>query len=157
MHPATVDCCVLWELSLELASEIQITCPTCEKMIAKLESPRSNSTKGNVEITNKEIEAKHFSINQQFILGCHEAGLGPGLAMQTSSVWVLVSARKLLCCWGACWESSTGNNSSCDARGMWCRSIPDTQCAWTSWLGRQRTWFAVVEVTIWYWTYSCAE
>ena len=47
-------------------------------MIAKLESPRSDSTKGNGKITNKEIEAKHFSINQQFILGCHEAGLGPG-------------------------------------------------------------------------------
>ena len=47
-------------------------------MIAKLESARSDNTKDNGEIINKEIEAKHFSINQQFILGCHEAGLGPG-------------------------------------------------------------------------------
>ena len=79
--------------NLGLASKIQITCLTCQKVIAKLESPRSDSTKGNGEITNKEIEAKHFSINQQFILGCHEAGLGPG-----DSSWVLVNARKLLCC-----------------------------------------------------------
>ena len=64
--------------NLGLASKIQITCLTCQKVIAKLESARSDNTKDNGEITNKEIEAKHFSINQQFILGCHEAGLGPG-------------------------------------------------------------------------------
>ena len=70
-------------------------------MIAKLESARSDNTKDNGEITNKEIEAKHFSINQQFILGCHEEEFsGPGDADIIFSAMNLPipNARKLLCC-----------------------------------------------------------
>jgi hypothetical protein len=63
-----------------LSSEIQIVCLTCQKVISKLESTRSKNAEDNVEITNKEIEAKTFSINKRFILGCHEAGMGPGNA-----------------------------------------------------------------------------
>ena len=55
-----------------LASAVKITCLTCQKQVAKLESARSNNIEEeNGEVTNKEIEAKQFSINKQFILGCH--------------------------------------------------------------------------------------
>ena len=55
-----------------LASEFEVSCFTCQEMISKLESARSNNIEEeNGEVTNKEIEAKQFSINKQFILGCH--------------------------------------------------------------------------------------
>jgi len=61
-----------------LASEFKVSCLTCQKLISKLEPARSNSNGDrNDEIRNNAIEAKHFSINKQFILGCHEAGMGP--------------------------------------------------------------------------------
>ena len=47
-------------------------------MISKFESARRNNIEDNGEVTNKEIEAKRFSINKQFILGCHKAGMGLG-------------------------------------------------------------------------------
>ena len=54
--------------NLGLASEIQITCLTCQKVIAKLESARSDSTIDNdSKITNKEIGAKRSSINKKII------------------------------------------------------------------------------------------
>ena len=49
-----------------LASEIQSICLTCQKVIAKLESARSDNTKDNGEITNKEIEAKTFQSTNSF-------------------------------------------------------------------------------------------
>jgi hypothetical protein len=51
---------------------------TCQKLISKIESSRSNSDGDrNDVIRNNSIEAKVFSINKQFILGFHEAGMGP--------------------------------------------------------------------------------
>jgi hypothetical protein len=63
-----------------LARKFEISCFTCQEIISKLESARSNNFEDNGEATKKKIEAKEFSINKQFILGCHEAGMGPGNA-----------------------------------------------------------------------------
>ena len=64
-----------------LASAIKITCLTCQKQVAKLESARSCNNEDEDHGEIKKKEAKQFAINQQFILGCHEAGfLGPGNA-----------------------------------------------------------------------------
>ena len=54
-------------------SEFSVSCLTCQKLISKLESARSNSNVGyrNDEIRNNATEAKQFSINKQFILDCH--------------------------------------------------------------------------------------
>ncbi len=61
------------------ASQLKVSCLTsCQKLISKIESARSNSNGDrNDEIGNSAIEAKVFSINKQFILGFHEAGMGP--------------------------------------------------------------------------------
>ena len=62
-----------------LASAVRKTCLTCQKQVAKLESARSNNDDDDDDYGEiKKIEAKHFAINQQFILGCHEAEMGPG-------------------------------------------------------------------------------
>ena len=61
-----------------LASAVKITCLTCQKQVAKLESARSCNNEDEDHGEIKKKEAKQFAINQQFILGCHEAGLGPG-------------------------------------------------------------------------------
>ena len=57
---------------------VKITCLTCQKQVAKLESARSCNNEDEDHGEIKKKEAKQFAINQQFILGCHEAGLGPG-------------------------------------------------------------------------------
>ena len=59
---------------------VKITCLTCPKQVAKLESARSCNNEDEDHGEMKKKEAKQFAINQQFILGCHEAGLGPGYA-----------------------------------------------------------------------------
>ena len=56
---------------------VKITCLTCQKQVAKLESARSCNNEDEDHGEIKKKEAKQFAINQQFILGCHEAGLGP--------------------------------------------------------------------------------
>ena len=63
-----------------LASAVKIACLTCQKRGTKLESARSNNDDNDEDhgAEIKKIEAKHFAINQQFILGCHKAGMGPG-------------------------------------------------------------------------------
>ena len=53
----------------------------CQKeQDAQLESARSNNNDDNGEISLQKKRAKNFEINQQFILVCHEAGMGPGNA-----------------------------------------------------------------------------
>ena len=47
-------------------------------MLSKLESAISNNDEDDDHGEIRKIEAKHFAINQQFILGCHEDALGPG-------------------------------------------------------------------------------
>jgi hypothetical protein len=48
-------------------SEFSVSCLTCQKLISKLESARSNSNAGyrNDEIRKNATEAKQFSINKQ--------------------------------------------------------------------------------------------
>ena len=61
-----------------LVSEFKVSWLTCQKLISKIESARSNSDGDrNVEIGNNAIEAKNFSIKKQFFLGCQKAGMGP--------------------------------------------------------------------------------
>jgi hypothetical protein len=45
-------------------SEFEVSCFACREMISKLEFARSNNIEDNGEVTNKEIEAKHFFINK---------------------------------------------------------------------------------------------
>ena len=62
-----------------MASAVKITCLTCQKQVAKLEPARSNNDGDDEDHGEiKKIEARHFAINQQFILGCHEARMVPG-------------------------------------------------------------------------------
>ena len=60
--------------------QAQSKCLSCQKQVAKeLKSAKSNNDDdGHGEVSNSKREAKHFAINQQFILGCCEAGIGPG-------------------------------------------------------------------------------
>jgi len=146
----TVDCRLYQKHGL--ASEFKVSCLTWQKLISNFESARSNSNGDrNDEIRNNAIEAKYFSINKQFILGCHEAGIGPAdvdiicstmnLPLVTfSGFWSTQS--KLWCSGGTgCRKRWSYCNRFGNQRGMSGGNISDTQChAWTRRLGWQRNW-----------------
>ena len=89
-----------------LASEFKVSCLTCQKLISNFESARSNSNGDrNDELRNNAIEAKHFPINKQFILCCHEAGM-----MGLADVDIICSAMNLpLVTFSGFWSTQEGN------------------------------------------------
>ena len=70
---ATLDCHVIGDLLVGKCRQNSMF-----DLPKKLESARSCNNEDEDHGEIKKKEAKQFAINQQFILGCHEAGLGPG-------------------------------------------------------------------------------
>ena len=91
--------------NLGLASKIQITCLTCQKVIATLKSARSDNTNDNGEKKRKLKQNTFQSISQQVYFGLSQGGIGIWRHRHhlfcnddlTNSSWVLVNSRKLLC------------------------------------------------------------
>ena len=160
-----------WLLSLPKtmawqANSKSLVCLTSQKLISKLESARTNSNGDRYnEIINHAIEAKHFSINKQFILGCHEAGMVLADANIICSAMNLPFTFRSWSTQGNCGvleklggkAEGAATSPSCNERGVPGKNTSYTQCAWTGRLGWQRTWFSVVEPSYWHGPLVCTQ
>jgi hypothetical protein len=106
-----------------LAREFKVSCLTCQKLISKLKSARSNSDGDrNDEIRNNSIEAKHFTLNKQFIFGCHEVGMG------LADADIICSAMNLPLTFGF-WSSMQGNFGAVEQQRVGNAEVTETALA----------------------------